>query len=474
MAVKSSVQKALSFLKSNQIKFVDLKFIDLPGTWQHYTVPVSEVSEESFKSGFGFDGSSIRGWKSINESDMLIVPDSDSIFLDPFIKEPTASFICDIYDPVTGEQYSRCPRNIARKAENYLRSTKLADVAYFGPEPEFFIFDDIQFETNANSSFFFLDSKEAYWNTGREEAPNQGYKTKFKGGYFPVPPQDSLTDIRNEMLTNLINMGIAVEAQHHEVATAGQAEIDMRYQPLLKMADQMMKLKYVVKNTAQINGKTATFMPKPIGVDNGSGMHVHISLWKRNRPTFAGKEYAGLSKLALYFIGGILKHAPSLLAFTNPTINSYRRLIPGFEAPVNLVYSKRNRSAAIRIPMYSPNPKSKRLEFRCPDATSNPYLAFAAILLAGLDGVENKIEPGEPLDKNIYNLSSKELSKIPSTPGSLDETLRALEKDHKYLLKGGVFTEDFITTWIDYKTKEEILPMATKPHPFEFDLYYDA
>ncbi len=474
MATKASVQKALNFLKSNKIKFVDLKFIDLPGTWQHYTVPVTEVNAESFESGFGFDGSSIRGWKSINESDMLIVPDPETIFLDPFIEEPTASFLCDIYDPVTGERYSRCPRNIARKAEEYLRSTKFADVAYFGPEPEFFIFDNIQYENTPNSSFFYLDSEEAYWNTGRDEGPNQGYKTRYKGGYFPVSPSDSLTDVRNTMVLHLMEMGIPIEAQHHEVATAGQAEIDMRYQPLLKMADQMMKLKYVVKNVAKDYGKTATFMPKPIGIDNGSGMHVHVSLWKRNKPTFAGKEYAGLSKTALYFIGGILKHAPSLLAFTNPTINSYKRLIPGFEAPVNLVYSKRNRSAAIRIPMYSSNPKTKRLEFRCPDPSANPYLAFAAILMAGLDGIENEIEPGNPLDKNIYNLSGKELKKIPSTPGSLIETLKALEKDHKYLLKGGVFEEDFITRWIEYKINEEILPMATKPHPFEFELYYDA
>ncbi|RMD48827.1 MAG: type I glutamate--ammonia ligase [Ignavibacteria bacterium] len=469
----SSVDKALDFIKKNKIQFVDLKFMDFPGQWQHFTVPVSEFSASSFKDGFGFDGSSIRGWKKINESDMLIIPDPDSMFFDQFIEAPTVSFICDVHEPATKEKYSRCPRSIAQKAIAYLKSTGIADTAYFGPEAEFFVFDDVRFDSAPNSSFYFVDSAEGRWNTGREENPNLGYKPRYKEGYFPVPPTDSLNDLRNEMVLNLQELGIPVEAQHHEVASGGQCEIDLRFQPLLRAADQLLMFKYVVKNTAKRHNKTVTYMPKPIEGDNGSGMHVHMSLWKKGKPLFAGKGYAGLSDTALYFIGGILKHAAALLAFTNPTTNSYKRLVPGFEAPVNLAYSQRNRSAAVRIPMYSDSPKAKRMEFRCPDPSSNPYLAFSALLLAGLDGIQNRIDPGEPLDKDIYDLPPEELANVPSTPGSLDEALKALEADHEFLLKGDVFTEDVVKTWIDYKTENEVKALALKPHPHEFAMYYD-
>jgi len=469
-----AIEKVLKFIKDNKIQFVDLKFMDFPGQWQHFTVPVSQLDESSFENGFGFDASSIRGWKSINESDMIIIPDPETMFVDPFIKALSISLICDVYEPATKEKYSRCPRNIAQKAEAYLISTGIADTSYYGPEAEFFVFDDVRFESKPNGSFYFVDSIEGRWNSGRDENPNLGYKPRYKEGYFPVPPTDSLVDLRNEMVINLINCGIEVEAQHHEVASGGQCEIDLKFAPLLKAADQLLLFKYVVKNTAKVNNKTVTYMPKPILGDNGSGMHVHISLWKKDKPLFAGTGYAGLSETALYFIGGLLKHAASLLAFTNPTTNSYKRLVPGFEAPVNLVYSQRNRSAAIRIPMYSSSPKSKRIEFRCPDPSANPYLAFSAILMAGLDGIINKIDPGEPLDKDIYDLPPEELKNVPSTPGSLEEALKALAKDHEYLLKGDVFTEDVIETWIKYKMDKEVKPMALQPHPFEFSLYYDV
>jgi glutamine synthetase len=469
-----AIEKVLKFIKDNKIQFVDLKFMDFPGQWQHFTVPVSQLDESSFENGFGFDASSIRGWKSINESDMIIIPDPETMFVDPFIKAPSISLICDVYEPATKEKYSRCPRNIAQKAEAYLISTEIADTSYYGPEAEFFVFDDVRFESKPNGSFYFVDSIEGRWNSGRDENPNLGYKPRYKEGYFPVPPTDSLVDLRNEMVINLINCGIEVEAQHHEVASGGQCEIDLKFAPLLKAADQLLLFKYVVKNTAKVNNKTVTYMPKPILGDNGSGMHVHISLWKKDKPLFAGTGYAGLSETALYFIGGLLKHAASLLAFTNPTTNSYKRLVPGFEAPVNLAYSQRNRSAAIRIPMYSSSPKSKRIEFRCPDPSANPYLAFSAILMAGLDGIINKIDPGEPLDKDIYDLPPEELKNVPSTPGSLEEALKALAKDHEYLLKGDVFTEDVIETWIKYKMDKEVKPMALQPHPFEFSLYYDV
>ncbi|MBA4251896.1 MAG: type I glutamate--ammonia ligase [Chlorobiaceae bacterium] len=470
----SAIDKILKFVKENKILFIDLKFMDFPGQWQHFTVPSTHFNANSFVDGYGFDGSSIRGWKPINESDMLIIPDPNTMFVDPFIEAPTISLTCDVYEPSTREKYSRCPRNIANKAESYLLSTGIADEVFFGPEAEFFIFDDVRFESTPNSSFYYVDSIEGRWNSARDENPNLGYKPRYKEGYFPVPPTDALMDLRNEMVINLMNCGIDVEAQHHEVASGGQCEIDLKFAPLVKAADQLLMFKYIVKNTAKKNGKSVTYMPKPIFGDNGSGMHVHTSLWKKGKPLFYGNGYAGLSDLALYFIGGLLKHAPSLLALTNPTTNSYKRLVPGFEAPVNLAYSQRNRSAAIRIPMYSNSPKSKRVEFRCPDASGNPYLGFSAILMAGLDGIINRIDPGEPLDKDIYDLAPEELKNVPSTPGSLDEALKALENDHAYLLKGDVFTEDVIETWIAYKRDKEVKPMALQPHPFEFGLYYDC
>ncbi|HRI45852.1 MAG TPA: type I glutamate--ammonia ligase [Ignavibacteriaceae bacterium] len=470
----SSIDKVLRFIKENKIQFIDMKFMDFPGQWQHFTVPVSQFSASSFEDGFGFDGSSMRGWKAINESDMLIIPDPETMFMDPFIEAPTLSLICDVYEPATKEKYSRCPRNIAQKAEAFLKSSGLADTVYFGPEAEFFVFDDVRFDSQPNSSFYFVDSIEGRWNSGREESPNLGYKPRYKEGYFPVPPTDSLMDLRNEMVLNLINAGIDVEAQHHEVASGGQCEIDLRFQPLIKAADQLLMFKYIVKNTAKLNNKTVTYMPKPIFGDNGSGMHVHVSLWKKGKPLFAGNGYAGLSEMALYFIGGILKHAPSILAFSNPTTNSYKRLVPGYEAPVNLAYSQRNRSASIRIPMYSASPKAKRVEFRCPDPSANPYLAFSAIMLAGIDGVLNRIEPGDPLDKDIYDMEPEELQNVPSTPGSLQEALKALADDHEYLLRGDVFTQDVIDTWIRYKYEKEVKPMALQPHPYEFNLYYDV
>ncbi len=473
-APKTPVQNVLEYVKKNKIKFIDFKFMDFPGQWQHFTVPATQLDEKSFQEGFGFDGSSMRGWKAINESDMLLIPDAESMFLDPFIKAPTVSLICDIHEPATMEKYSRCPRHIAQKAMAYLRSTGIADTAYFGPEAEFFVFDDVRFDSTPNSSFYFVDSEEGRWNTGSDEGPNLQYKPRFKQGYFPVPPTDSLNDLRNEMCERLMDMGIEVEAQHHEVASGGQCEIDLRYQHLIKASDQMLLFKYVVKNTAKLHGKTVTYMPKPIQGDNGSGMHVHSSLWKKGKPLFAGSGYAGLSEMALYYIGGILKHAPALLALTNPTTNSYKRLVPGFEAPVRLAYSQSNRSAAIRIPMLSNNPKTKRVEFRCPDPSANPYLAFSAIMLAGLDGILNKIDPGDPLDKDIYDMEPEELQGVPTTPESLSNALRALADDHEFLLKGDVFTEDVIQTWINYKFEKEIQPMALQPHPFEFNLYYDV
>ena len=471
---ESPENNVLNFIKSKKIQFIDLKFMDFPGQWQHFTVPVSQFNKDSFVDGFGFDGSSIRGWKAINESDMLIIPDATTMFLDPFIEAPTLSLICDVYEPATKERYTRCPRNITQKATDYLKTTGIADTVYFGPEAEFFVFDDVRFDSQPNHTFYRVDSVEGRWNSGREENPNLGYKPRYKEGYFPVPPTDSLTDLRNEMVTHLIECGIDVEAQHHEVASGGQCEIDLRFEPLVKAADQLLMFKYIVKNTAKKNNKTVTYMPKPIQGDNGSGMHVHTSLWKKGKPLFAGSGYAGLSELALYFIGGILKHAASLLAFTNPTTNSYKRLVPGFEAPVNLAYSQRNRSAAVRIPMYSASPKAKRIEFRCPDPSSNPYLAFSAMMMAGLDGVMNRINPGDPLDKDIYDMDPEELKNVPSTPGSLNEAIKALADDHEYLLKGDVFTEDVVETWINYKIDKEIKPMALQPHPYEFALYYDV
>jgi glutamine synthetase len=459
--------------KENEVKVVDLRFMDFPGLWQHFTVPVRELEESSFEDGFGFDGSSIRGWQPIHASDMLVVPDPDTAKIDPFYEAPTLALICNIVDPVTREPYTRDPRNIARKADAFLKGSGIGDVAYIGPEAEFFIFDDIRFESTRFGAFYEIDSIEGNWNTGRDEGPNLGYKPRHKEGYFPVPPMDKFQDLRTEMVLTLEELGIDIEAQHHEVATAGQAEIDMRFKPLLQMADQLMWFKYVLKNVAYRNNHTVTFMPKPLFEDNGTGMHTHISIWKGDQPLFAGDKYAGISQDALYAIGGILKHCRALCAFTNPTTNSYKRLVPGFEAPVNLAYSSRNRSAAVRIPMYSTSPKAKRIEFRTPDPSCNGYLAFSAMLMAVIDGIQNKIDPGDPLDKNIYNLPPEELAEIPSAPGSLDAAIEALKADQEFLLKGDVFTQDAIDMWIEYKTENEINDVKLRPHPHEFYLYYD-
>jgi glutamine synthetase len=459
-------------IEKQGIKLIDFKFADLLGTWQHFTTTLTEYSEDLFTDGLGFDGSSIRGWKVINASDMLVIPDPATAWVDIFNAEPTLSFICTIKDPITREPYDRDPRGVAEKAEAYLQSTGIADTAFFGPEAEFFIFDDVRYDYTANSSFHSVDSVEGIWNSAREEFPNLGHKIRHKEGYFPVSPTDTLQDIRNEMCLEMEKAGIPIERQHHEVATAGQAEIDIRFAPLKLMGDQMMYYKYITKNVAKKYNKVVTFMPKPLFGDNGSGMHTHQSLWKGGKPLFAGDKYAGLSETALYYIGGILKHARALTAFTNPTTNSYKRLIPGFEAPVNLAYSARNRSAAIRIPTYSPNPKAKRIEFRTPDPAANPYIAFAALLLAGLDGIQNRIDPGDPLDKNLYELPPEELAKVPSVPDSLAGALAALEADHEFLLKGDVFNKDFIANWIEMKSKEYDA-LRVRTHPYEFFMYFD-
>jgi glutamine synthetase len=473
MSEIKTAKDVLSVIKKEGVEVVDLRFMDFPGLWQHFSIPAREVEEDTFEQGVGFDGSSIRGWQAINESDMLVKPVPETAFIDPFFRAKTLNFICNICDPVTGEDYTRDPRNIARKAENYLKSTGIADVAYFGPELEFFIFDDIRFDQNEHEGYYHIDSVEGRWNAGRQENPNLGYKPRYKEGYFPVPPTDSLQDIRSEMMLTLEKIGVLIEAQHHEVATGGQAEIDMRFQPLVKMSDNVLKYKYILKNVAKKYNKTVTFMPKPLFNDNGTGMHVHTSLWKGEQNLFYGGGYAGLSDMGMYAIGGLLKHAPSLLSITSPTTNSYKRLVPGFEAPVNLAYSRRNRSAAVRIPLYSTSPKAKRLEFRCPDPSCNPYLAFSAILMAMIDGIQKKIHPGEPLDKDIYDLPPEELAKVPHTPGSLREALNALEADHDYLLKGDVFTSDVIETWISYKIEKEVQAIDLRPHPWEFALYFD-
>lgn len=472
--ISSSVDKVFKIVKDHGVKMIDLKFTDLLGQWQHFSVTTSEFEKEIFEDGIGFDGSSIRGFQKIHESDMLLFPDPDTVFLDPFTAVPTLSLTCDIVDPITRENYGRDPRNIAKKAEAYLRNTGIADMVYFGPEPEFFILDDIRFDQSHNFGYYYIDSDEGFWNSGKNDKPNLGHKPRFKEGYFPAAPIDTLQDLRTEMVLTMESVGIQVEVHHHEVATAGQTEIDMKRTTLTKMADNYLVYKYVTKNVAKRNGKTVTFMPKPIFGDNGSGMHVHQSLWKGGKPLFAGNGYAGLSEMAMYYIGGLLKHAPALCAITNPTTNSYKRLVPGFEAPVNLAYSQRNRSASVRIPMYSSNPKSKRIEFRCPDPTCNPYLGFAALLMAGLDGIINKIDPGKPLDKDIYDMAPEQLRDVPSTPGSLAEALEALENDHEFLLRGDVFTEDLLETWIEYKREKEVKPMQLRPHPYEFMLYYDA
>jgi glutamine synthetase len=473
MVTMATAKDVMEFMAKESVQVVDLRFMDFPGLWQHFSVPAAEIDESVFENGLGFDGSSIRGWQAINESDMLVKPVPETAFIDPFFEHKTLVLICNICDPVTGEDYTRDPRNIARKAAAYLKSTGIGDTAYLGPEAEFFVFDDVRFDQSVNAGYYFLDSVEGRWNTGREESPNLAYKPRYKEGYFPVPPTDSMQDLRSEMMLTLLSIGVPIECQHHEVATGGQAEIDIRFGPLVAMGDMLLKYKYVVKNTARKYGKTVTFMPKPLFNDNGTGMHTHLSIWKGETNLFAGDGYAGLSETAMFAIGGILKHAPSLLAFTNPTTNSYKRLVPGFEAPVNLAYSSRNRSAAVRIPMYSSSAKAKRIEFRCPDPSCNPYLAMSAIVMAALDGILNKVDPGDPLDKDIYDLPPEELEKVPHTPGSLREALQALGADHEYLLKGDVFTRDVIDTWINYKMENEVQAMDLRPHPWEFALYYD-
>jgi glutamine synthetase len=466
---KAEARAALDWAVETRAQMVDLKFCDLLGTWQHVTMPVSAFDESAFEDGLGFDGSSIRGWQGISESDMVLVPDPGSAVLDPFCEVPTLSLVCEIVDPVTGEPYSRDPRHVARRAEEHLRGSGVADAAYFGPEAEFFVFDAVSFDLAPNRAHYEVDSAEGHWNSGK---PGLGYTIREKHGYFPPAPHDTLHDLRSAMVLTLEQVGIPCEFHHHEVASGGQCEINMRRQTLLRMADQMMTYKHVVKNVALRAGKTATFMPKPIFGDNGSGMHTHQSLWKEETPLFGDRSgYAGLSALARCYVGGLLEHAPALLAFCAPTTNSYRRLVPGYEAPVNLVYSQRNRSACIRIPMYSSSPKAKRIEFRCPDAAANPYLAFSAMLMAGLDGIERGLDPGAPAD---YDLFEEENGDVPQVPGSLAEALDALERDNGFLLEGGVFTEDLIRTWIDFKRETEVDVVRLRPHPAEFELYYDA
>jgi glutamine synthetase len=472
----TSGEEVLQYVREEGVQFVDVRFCDLPGTMQHFTVPVGAFSESVFSDGLMFDGSSIRGFQEIHESDMLLLPDPTTAVVDPFRKRKTLNINFFVHDPLTGEAYSRDPRNIAKKAEDYLRGSGIADTVFFGPEAEFYIFDSARFSTGPNSAFYEIDSVAGAWNTGRQEdGGNLAYKPRYKGGYFPVPPTDHFADLRADMAQTLVEAGITVEMQHHEVGTAGQSEINIRFSSLLHMADNLMLYKYIIKNVAQANGKTVTFMPKPLFGDNGSGMHCHQSLWKDGEPLFYDEVgYAGLSDTARYYIGGLLRHAPSLLAFTNPTANSYHRLVPGFEAPVNLVYSQRNRSACVRIPITGSSPKAKRIEFRVPDPSSNPYLAFSAMLMAGLDGIKNKVEPPEPVDKDLYELPPDEAHAIPQVPGSLEKVLESLEADHEYLLDGGVFTPDLIETWVQYKRDHEIDPLRLRPHPHEFEMYYDC
>ena len=467
-------KEVLAFAKENKVEIIDLKFVDLPGLWQHFSITTSELNEDLFSQGIGFDGSSIRGFQTINESDMLLVPDPNTAMLDPFTGLPTLSLVCDIRDPLTGQDYTRDPRYVARKAEKYLASTGVADTSYWGPEIEFYIFDNIRFDQSYNYGFYFIDSEEGAWNTGNEVRPNLGYKPRYKEGYFPVPPMDHLQDIRSDMVRTLEKCGVVVEIHHHEVGTAGQSEIDLKYTTLTKMADQVLLYKYVIKNVARRHGKTVTMMPKPIFQDNGSGMHTHQSLWKKGKNIFYDKKgYALLSDTARYYIGGLLKHAHALCGFIAPTTNSYRRLVPGYEAPINMAYSQRNRSACVRIPTYSSSEKARRLEFRTPDPSCNPYYAFPAMLMAGLDGIKNKIEPPAPIEKDLYELPESEARKIKSMPGSLDQALDALERDHDFLLEGGVFTSDVIETWIAYKRKREVDAIRLRPHPHEFSLYFD-
>ena len=464
----------VALAKEKGVQIVDFKFMDLPGMWQHFSIPVTELEEDMFEDGLGFDGSSIRGFQAINESDMLLFPDPDTAIVDPVCKIPTLSIICNIKDPITLESYTRDVRHIAQKAESYLISTGIADTSYWGPEAEFFLFNDVRYGQDHHSGYYFVDSREGSWNTGTDEGPNLGYKPRYKEGYFPVPPSDSMQDIRSEMILKMIESGVDVEVHHHEVGTGGQAEIDLRFDTMTRIGDKMALYKYIVKNVARAHNLTATFMPKPLFQDNGSGMHVHQSLWKNGKNIFYDPQgYALLSEDALYYIGGLLKHAPSLCAIIAPTTNSYKRLVPGYEAPVNIAYSQRNRSACVRIPVYSKSEKGKRVEFRTPDPSSNPYLAFSALLMAGLDGIQNKIHPGDPLDRDLYDLEPEELDTIDSTPASLAESLDALEDDHEYLLKGDVITQDVIDTWLDYKRENEVDAINLRPHPHEFHLYYD-
>jgi glutamine synthetase len=464
----------IEFCNAKGIQVVDLKFTDLPGTLQHFSIPMDEFSQDIFTEGAGFDGSSIRGFMEIQESDMLLIPDPSTAVVDPMLEVPTLSLICNVKDPISGASFSRDPRYVAQKAEQYLIKTGIATGSYWGPEVEFYVFDDVRYDFTPNSSMHRVDAVEGIWNSAADEGPNLGYKPRFKEGYFPVPPTDSLQDFRSRAVARMKQVGIDIEVHHHEVGTAGQCEIDMRFKPMVRMGDQVQMYKYVLRNYARECGKTITFMPKPLFMDNGSGMHVHQSLWKESTPLFFDKDgYALLSKTALYYIGGLLKHSPALLAFCAPTTNSYRRLVPGYEAPINLVFSQRNRSAACRIPMYSTNPKAKRIEYRCPDPSANCYLAFAAMLMAGLDGVRNKIEPGQPVDRDIYHLDKTAAAKVKQVPGSLEAVLDALEQDHDFLLEGSVFTKDLIETWIAYKREREVDPVRLRPHPYEFHLYYD-
>jgi glutamine synthetase len=471
----TSPKDVVAFAKEAGVKMIDVKFVDLPGSWQHFSFPVSELEEDKFEDGLGFDGSSIRGFQKIHESDMLLMMDPTTAIIDPACRVPTLSIVCNVADPLTRQPYSRDPRYIAQKAEAYVQKIGVATTTYFGPEAEFFIFNDIRYDQTSHSGYYYIDAEEGIWNSGAQNGkPNLGYRPRYKEGYFPVPPTDKLQDLRSEMVLKMIEAGLNIELQHHEVGTAGQAEIDIRFDTMTKMADAILLYKYIVKNVAYQNGYTATFMPKPLFGDNGSGMHCHQSLWKDGTNLFWDeKGYAGLSETARHYVGGLLTHAPALLAFCAPTTNSYRRLVPGYEAPVNLMYSQRNRSAAVRIPMYSTSPKAKRIEFRCPDPSANPYLAFSAMVMAGLDGIARKLEPPTPIDQDLYELEPEQAAKIKSTPGSLGEVLEALEADHEFLLKGDVFTKDVIETWIEYKRERELQQVALRPHPYEFHLYYD-
>ncbi|MEZ5932438.1 MAG: type I glutamate--ammonia ligase [Alphaproteobacteria bacterium] len=470
----TSAEDVAKAMKDHEVEIVDVRFTDLPGMWQHTSFPAKAFGIDNIEEGLGFDGSSIRGFQKIEASDMILMPDETSAFIDPFCQHKTLVLIADIHDPITGDFYHRDPRGVAKRAEQYLASTGLGDRAYFGPEAEFFVFDDVRYGQDINFGSYEVDSVEGHWNMASDEGPNLGHKIRPKEGYFPVPPNDTLMDLRSEMALVMESIGLTVECHHHEVATAGQCEIDMKFDTLVKMADDLIKYKYVVKNVARAHGKTATFMPKPLYGDNGSGMHVHQSIWDGDRPTFGDEAgFAKLSQTCRYYIGGLLKHAPAILAFAAPTTNSYHRLVPGYEAPVNLAWSLRNRSAAVRIPMYSDSLKAKRCEFRCPDPSANPYLAFAAMLMAGIDGIKNQIDPGDPVDKNIYDLPPEELAEFPSVPGSLDQALSALAADHDFLTEGDVFSEDFVENYIAYKSEEEVDAVRLRPHPYEFVMYYD-